>query len=631
MRTILTLLLFFPIFCFSQPITNIPDSIFEQRLIDLGYDTLHDGQVLTANIINIDSLRLTSPFTATVRISDLTGIEDFVNLNYLYCSYQHLTNLDLSQNPHLTHLICAGQYPWNSNIGLSNLNVSQNPNLVYLKCNSNELTSLDITQNNLLNYLECRGNNLTNLDISQNINLSFLDCNVNQLTSLDVSQNIALDTLDCSINQISNLDFSHNTNLSYLDCQQNPLILSLDLTQNTNLNWVFLQNNQLLSLDVRNGNNTNLFLRAENNPNLNCISVDDSAWAVTNWNMIDNHTTFSNNCYNPLQYTAIPDSIFEQKLIDLGYDNVHDGQVLTANISSIDSLDISHTVSFVNPPITDLTGLQDFTSLTYLDCSKNSLLNLDISQNTLLKHLNCEGFYWNGYYSGALQNLDLTNNDSLTYLNCIGNMISNLDLSNNYGLLKLYCSHNSIDTLNLSVNTQLTHLNCSKNNQIRSLDLSQNTSLVFFKCIGSSVFGSPIGKLQSLDIRNGNNINITTFNTSNNDSLYCISVDDSQWSSDNWTNIDSVTNFSNDCNASPSNVTNHSKKILIYPNPTNDILKIGIENFNGSFEAELYDFTGKLLETTNNTSLSLADYPTGIYLLKLAYGDSVEQLKVVKE
>ena len=74
MRTILTLLLFFPIFCFSQPITNIPDSIFEQRLIDLGYDTLHDGQVLTANIINIDSLRLTSPFTATVRISDLTGI-----------------------------------------------------------------------------------------------------------------------------------------------------------------------------------------------------------------------------------------------------------------------------------------------------------------------------------------------------------------------------------------------------------------------------------------------------------------------------------------------------------------------------------------------------------------------------
>ena len=44
-----------------------------------------------------------------------------------------------------------------------------------------------------------------------------------------------------------------------------------------------------------------------------------------------------------------------------------------------------------------------------------------------------------------------------------------------------------------------------------------------------------------------------------------------------------------------------------------------------------YNFTGKLLETTNNTSLSLADYPIGIYLLKVAYGDRVEQLKVVKD
>jgi hypothetical protein len=71
--------------------------------------------------------------------------------------------------------------------------------------------------------------------------------------------------------------------------------------------------------------------------------------------------------------------------------------------------------------------------------------------------------------------------------------------------------------------------------------------------------------------------------------------------------------------------------LSIYPNPTNNLIQIEIENYNGSFEAELYDFTGKLLETTNSTSFSLADYPTGIYLLKVAYGDRVEQLKVVKE
>lgn len=71
--------------------------------------------------------------------------------------------------------------------------------------------------------------------------------------------------------------------------------------------------------------------------------------------------------------------------------------------------------------------------------------------------------------------------------------------------------------------------------------------------------------------------------------------------------------------------------VCIYPNPTNNLIQIEIKNHNGSFEAELYDFSGKLLETTNNTSLSLADFPSGIYLLKVAYGDKTEELRVVKE
>ena len=41
------------------------------------------------------------------------------------------------------------------------------------------------------------------------------------------------------------------------------------------------------------------------------------------------------------QTTLIPDPNFEQALIDLGYDNVLDGQVLTNNISSIVNLNIS--------------------------------------------------------------------------------------------------------------------------------------------------------------------------------------------------------------------------------------------------------------------------------------------------
>ena len=74
-----------------------------------------------------------------------------------------------------------------------------------------------------------------------------------------------------------------------------------------------------------------------------------------------------------------------------------------------------------------------------------------------------------------------------------------------------------------------------------------------------------------------------------------------------------------------------SSKLKIHPNPTNMLIQIGIENYNGSVQVELYDFTGVLLETTNNTNLSLADYPSGVYLLKVTYRDKVEEFKVIKE
>ena len=50
-----------------------------------------------------------------------------------------------------------------------------------------------------------------------------------------------------------------------------------------------------------------------------------------------------------------------------------------------------------------------------------------------------------------------------------------------------------------------------------------------------------------------------------------------------------------------------------------------------ALKQKLYDLNGKLLETTNNTNVSLADYSSGVYLLKVAYGDRVEEVKVIKD
>ena len=80
-------------------------------------------------------------------------------------------------------------------------------------------------------------------------------------------------------------------------------------------------------------------------------------------------------------YTSVPDDNFEQALIDLGYDDVLDNYALTENISGVTELYVNYM------EIIDLTGIEDFTALSYLNCRNNQLTSLDISNNTALEHL----------------------------------------------------------------------------------------------------------------------------------------------------------------------------------------------------------------------------------------------------
>ena len=75
----------------------------------------------------------------------------------------------------------------------------------------------------------------------------------------------------------------------------------------------------------------------------------------------------------------------------------------------------------------------------------------------------------------------------------------------------------------------------------------------------------------------------------------------------------------------------NTNNINLYPNPTNNGITLDIEGYNGLVNVEVYDFTGKLLKTTTNTTISMQEYAKGIYLFKVAYGDRTQELKVVKE
>jgi Leucine-rich repeat (LRR) protein len=80
------------------------------------------------------------------------------------------------------------------------------------------------------------------------------------------------------------------------------------------------------------------------------------------------------------QTTSIPDSNFEQALITLGIDSdaTVNGQVLTADISGVTSLNIRNKI------IADLTGIEDFNSLQTFNCSFNSFSTMMMPIGTKL-------------------------------------------------------------------------------------------------------------------------------------------------------------------------------------------------------------------------------------------------------
>jgi hypothetical protein len=234
-----------------EDIVNIPDVEFWSALIAEGVDTDGDRKISKAEAEAVISLNVSGR-----DISDMTGIEAFVNLDTLRCNFVGITSLDVSGCTALTYLDCSGWNWWfnNSNYVLTTLDLSNNTALTFLDCGASGLTSLDVSHNKALRYLNCGDNQLTSLDISNNTALAHLDCSGTNLTSLDVSHNTALTYLDCGGNQLTSLDVSHNKALTYLNCDDNQLT-SLDVSNNTALTHLAC-GNLLTSLDV--SNNTNL-------------------------------------------------------------------------------------------------------------------------------------------------------------------------------------------------------------------------------------------------------------------------------------------------------------------------------------------------------------------------------------
>ena len=177
-------------------------------------------------------------------ITSLNGIENFVNLDYLYCPASGIEEMDLSKNTKLYYVAC-------NNNKLTTLDLSQITNLQELRCQNNGLESLTFNGASLT-FLECGGNpDLTSLDLSACTNLRQLHVYGNKMASLDLSKCTSLTNLNCENMGLTSLNVSFCTSLEELNINDNQLA-SLDLSKNKYLNRLMISNNTgtLSSLDL---------------------------------------------------------------------------------------------------------------------------------------------------------------------------------------------------------------------------------------------------------------------------------------------------------------------------------------------------------------------------------------------
>lgn len=123
--------------------------------------------------------------------------------------------------------------------------------------------------------------------------------------------------------------------------------------------------------------------------------------------------------------------------------------------------------------ISDLTGIEYFSNLRYLNVTNNLLTSINLTSNTALTTLYCG--------QNDLTSINVTGLSELRSLFCDTNSLSSLDLSTNINLQNLHCSENSLTELNLANATQLTRLDCDFN-QITSLNFNAPSTLILLKC-----------------------------------------------------------------------------------------------------------------------------------------------------
>jgi len=296
--------------------------------------------------------------------------------------------------------------------------------------------------------------------------------------------------------------------------------------------------------------------------------------------------------------TYSPDPIFEQALInlDIDSDGIVNGQVLTSDVEDITELYIEGS------SMTDITGIQDFTSLEKLSITFSYITELDVSQNLQLKELDCSSNY--------LTSLNVSSNTLLEVLH-IGNTggdmgpwneIEEIDLSNNPNIHTLY----AYDIWNF----KRINLKNGNNNPDMILDIS------FYPWYGAGEDPDydPTEILRTICIEVDNSINDFPY---------------SEWDIMKYHTAYILTDDMVACSLSSESFVQNN--IKIYPNPVTETLYFDLKSNISVEKVIIFDNLGRKVFEQNNVSdnILVSDLQKGNYILKIFSDKGVQTEKII--
>lgn len=378
----------------------------------------------------------------------------------------------------------------NKNEKLSSSEISKIENVDVSNMGIEDLTGIEYFTN--INYLYCNGNKLKTLNLSKLTNMTVLDCSYNNLSSIDLSKCASLISLECKNNSFAiSLDENNSFDLSTVKD------FNLENASNWSSNVTIEASKLTLSKD-----STTKFITYDyfiNAPLIDDTYIKFTMMAAPN-NLEDveiNEMTFTDSAFR----TYIAENFDKDK----------------NSILSADELNAATYIYAPSKEITNLTGIEKFPNLVYINFEENKLTSLDLTTLINLRSVYCD--------KNQITQILFNDSNSLIELYCSNNQLSVLDTTSLTELTHLYCDGNLLTALDTTTLTNLIELNCSKN-KLYCLDVSTCNALELLECkdnINDITINTmnviDLSKLPLLDISKVTNLSTGTLNTDKTISL----------------------------------------------------------------------------------------------------------------